>query len=174
MHPPRNLSYCADYVYTHDRDRFLLSLFVPAAAREGLLTLYALNTELAQVQVKISEEMIGHIRFAWWQEAIDGLYAGTPPRGHPVLDALKIVIDNGHLPEATLSFLLEEYRGNFPGQPPDIEGAIEKISMVFICLACPEAETGWRKAHGIIARHRRRFAQGWNSWLSLKLLIAGR
>ena len=167
----QKLSHCAQEVHTHDRDRFRISLFVPEGQREGLLALYALNIELVQVHDKISEEMIGHIRYAWWQEAIDGLYAGTPPRGHPVLEALAPVIDAGHMPQAELTLLLESYRLHFPDMPPDIDALMEKISVVFLRLACPEAELAWRKAQGITAKHRRRYGAGWNGWLALKLLL---
>src|SRR5579864_8087467 len=106
------LSYCAQEVYRHDRDRFLLSLFVPTVRRETLLALYALNVELARVHAAISEEMIGHIRYAWWQEALEALYAGGRISGHPVLEALAPAIHGGHIPSEALMPLVESYRAH--------------------------------------------------------------
>ena len=83
--------YCADLVRRLDYDRFLMSLFVPQTERPALLAVCALNAELAQVRSLVSEEMIGHIRLAWWQEALE---AGAAPR---------IVLAATH--EATLSFV---------------------------------------------------------------------
>jgi hypothetical protein len=168
----KHLSHCAHEVYTHDRDRFYLGLFVPAPAREGLYALYALNVELSRIHTIITEEMIGHVRLAWWQEAIDKLYAGSAPKGQPVLAALSEVIDAGHMPQAELTLLLESYREHFPTLPPDIEALMEKISLVYLELTCPQAKTYWRKAHSIITRHRHRHGKRRNAWLSFKLLLA--
>lgn len=167
-------SHVSHEVYAHDRDSFWLSLFVPQAQREGLLALYALNIELKNVHNATSEEMIGHIRYAWWQEALDGLYAGKVPRGHPVLEMLMRVVDAGHMPQMELELLIEAYRGAYPQLPSDIEELMEKISVVYIRLTCPGAEQGWRKAHVVIARHRRKYGKKRSRLLALKLLIAGR
>ncbi len=77
----RHLSYCGHEVRKHDRDRFLTSLFVPPRRAQALLAVYALNTELAHIRDAVSEEeTIGHIRLAWWQEAIEALYVGARRR----------------------------------------------------------------------------------------------
>jgi phytoene synthase len=81
------LSHCAAEVRRADRDRFLVTLFAPAAAREALFALYAFNHEVAKVRETVSEPMLGQVRLQWWREAIDGLYAGKVRR-HPVVEAL--------------------------------------------------------------------------------------
>jgi phytoene synthase len=70
-------------------DRWLSSRFVTdPVEREGLLTLYAFDHELARISVVVSQPMLGEIRFAWWREALDELTTGQPPRSHPVVEAL--------------------------------------------------------------------------------------
>jgi len=167
----QTLSHCAQEVYAHDRDRFLLSLFVPAREREALLALYALNVELARIHDKISEEMIGHVRYAWWQEALEALYEGQPARGQPVLEALVPVIAAGYLPREMLMPLVEKYREHFPELPPEIDSMMEQISLHLLHSLCPGAEPHWRRAQGIITKHRGRYGQCRNGWMSFKLLI---
>src|SRR5882724_8075260 len=98
----RKLSHCAEEIRRHDRDRFLAALFVPVEQREALFAACALNIELARIRTAVSEEMLGHIRQAWWEEAVEALYVGAPPRGQPVLLALAPVIEAGHLPHDAL------------------------------------------------------------------------
>ncbi len=163
-------------VYAHDRDRFLLCLFVPENRREAFLAAYALNAELAQVREKISEELIGQVRLAWWQERIGDSYAGKPAAGHPVLEALQLVTP--HVPKELLVGLVEEYRKNFAdilsppeGEVVEIDNVMEAISLHLLRALCPDAEPHWRRAQGIIAKHRKRYGQRRNGWLSFRLLI---
>lgn len=166
MRKSPNLSYCAELVRRHHRDRFLQTLFVPAAAREALLALLALDAELAHVHHAVSEEMTGQLRYAWWQEALQGMAGGKPPRAHPVLETLPAESIPGCLKTA------EIYRENFPNLP-DNDAVLEETALAFIRSACPQAEAGWCRAKALIENHRRRFGDRGNMWLHLKLLWAG-
>jgi len=165
------LSYCGQEVRRHDRDRFLLSLFVPAGPREDLLAVYALNVELAHIRRAVREEMLGHIRHAWWEEAVEALYVGAPPREQPVLQALAPLIKEGHLPHDALFPLVEEYRRHFPAPPPDIDVRLEALSVMLLQRICPDALPDWRRANDIITKHRARYGARWNGWLAFKLLL---
>lgn len=167
----QKLSYCADMVRAHDRDLYLLALFVPAAKREGLLSLYALATELSHLRHMVSEEMIGHIRYAWWRETLEALYAGTPRPGHPVLEALQPQL--AQLPQAHLMALVEAYAGPYPQAPQGEDAALETLSLLWLAAHAPEAIKPWRKAHRILTRHRTRHGRKRHSWLLLKLLVSG-
>jgi phytoene synthase len=81
------LSYCAGEVRASDPDRYLATLFAPAAAREVLFALYAFDHEIARVPRVVTEPMAGMVRFQWWREALDGIEAGKP-LAHPVIAAL--------------------------------------------------------------------------------------
>ncbi len=166
------LSYCAQMVRTHDPDRFLAALFIPAPAREALLSLLALNVELANIHYATREEMIGHIRHAWWQEAVDALYEGQPPKEQPVLQALAPVIAAGQLPREKMNMLLENYREHFPTLPPDLDAILDEMNVILM-RALSVDESGWRKASAVIAAHRQRHGRKWNGWLHVRLLVAG-
>ncbi len=163
-----DLSHCAQLVHRHDGDRFLLALFVPEPAREQLLALYALRVELAHIKRAAREEMLGHIRHAWWSEALEALAEGKGPRGHPVLSEL----ERSPLSAAELAPLSDAYREAFPDMPV-VDELMDALSLTLLERACPQAIAHWKKAHGVIARHRKKWGQGGNSWLRVKLLLAG-
>ncbi len=74
-------------VRARDRDRYLATLYAPAAARPALFALHALDLELAAVVATTTEAMLGEIRLAWWREALTRLDTAPPP-AQPVLAAL--------------------------------------------------------------------------------------
>ena len=78
---------CAALVRARDRDRFLATLYAPAAVRPALFALHALDLELASVVATTTEAMLGEIRLAWWRESLTKLDAAPPP-AQPVLAAL--------------------------------------------------------------------------------------
>jgi phytoene/squalene synthetase len=82
-----DIDYCLQQIRRFDRDRMLTVLAAPAAVGADLAVLAAFNLELALVHDSVSEPMLGQIRFQWWREAIDSIYAGTPRR-HAVVVAL--------------------------------------------------------------------------------------
>ena len=62
-----------------DRDRYLVTLYAPPAARAGLFALFALDLELAQVVATTHEPMLGEIRLAWWREQLVRLDRAAVP-----------------------------------------------------------------------------------------------
>jgi phytoene synthase len=79
--------HCADLVRARDRDRWLATLYAPAAVRPALFALHALDLELAGVVATTTEAMLGEIRLAWWREALTKLDTAPPP-AQPTLAAL--------------------------------------------------------------------------------------
>lgn len=71
-----------------DRDRWLACLYAPARARAGLIALFALDCELAQLVATTTDAMLGEIRLAWWRERLQELDAGKAP-AQPLLAALR-------------------------------------------------------------------------------------
>jgi len=71
-----------------DYDRFLAIQLAPPAARAGLYAITAFHGELARIAEMVSEPLMGHIRLAWWREALEEIEAHKPPRNHPVVLAL--------------------------------------------------------------------------------------
>jgi phytoene/squalene synthetase len=75
-------------VRSSDYDRFLAIQLAPPEKRAALYAITAVHIELARIAEIVSEPMIGHIRLAWWREALAEIEAGKTPRNHPVVRAL--------------------------------------------------------------------------------------
>lgn len=81
--------FCGTLVRRHDRDRFILSLCVPAAVRPALWALYAFNYEIARTRETVTDAPLGRIRLQWWREAVDeSLRPDAPQFHHEILRAL--------------------------------------------------------------------------------------
>lgn len=114
------LSWCAREVRQHDRDRFLVSLFVPAGRRELAFALAAFNNELARARETVSEPMLGAIRLQWWRESIAGLAEGDV-RAHPVLTALAAPVREGLVAATGLLALIDARERDLDDVPyPDM------------------------------------------------------
>jgi phytoene synthase len=70
-----------------DPDRYLATLFAPAAARADFFALYALNVELARIGERVSEPDLGEIKLQWWREALARAATGETTAS-PVADAI--------------------------------------------------------------------------------------
>jgi phytoene synthase len=109
-------AYCAGLVRVADRDRFLASLFAPAAQRGALHALYAFNVELARVREVAREPLPGEIRLQWWSEVIDGGRA-EEASANPVASALLAVTERHGLARSKLSALIEARRFDLYDEP---------------------------------------------------------
>jgi phytoene synthase len=78
-----------------DRDRWLASLFAPAAVRGDLHALLAFSAEIAAVRDHVSAPLAGEIRLQWWRDA---LADPANAAGHPVATALHAAIARHRLP----------------------------------------------------------------------------
>lgn len=104
-------------VREQDHDRYLTALYAPADPRPALFALFAFNVELARVRENVSEPMIGEIRLAWWREAVDGAYAGTP-RAHPVVEALARFVVPRQVPADLLIACIDARLSDIYGEQP--------------------------------------------------------
>ncbi len=117
MNRATGLSYSGNQVRRHDHDRYLTTLFVPAADREAVLALFAFNLEIARVRESVSEPMLGQIRLQWWRDAINEIYAGTE-RQHPVVQHLAIAIRGHGLTREKLDELVDTREFDLTDGPP--------------------------------------------------------
>ncbi|MCD8567472.1 MAG: squalene/phytoene synthase family protein [Geovibrio sp.] len=69
-------------------DYFLYIMLAPKDMRLPIAALLAFEHELQLIPHKVSEPMLGAIRFTWWQEALDLLESNTYNRKHPVIDIM--------------------------------------------------------------------------------------
>lgn len=121
----QKLSYCGELVRAHDPDRFLLSMFAPAPAREGLWALFAFNHEIAKTREVVSEAQLGRIRLQWWREALAAIYKGGEVPQHEVLKPLAGVIAAYDLPHAGLERLIDAREFDLEDEPPEtLEGLL--------------------------------------------------
>lgn len=85
---PRIASEIIAQVRAGDYARFLAIQLAPRDKRAALYALTAFQCEISAIADKVSESMIGHIRLAWWREAVAEMAAGATPRHHSVTLAL--------------------------------------------------------------------------------------
>lgn len=105
-----------------DPDRWLSSRFVADGDRRAdLIALYAFEAELMVIPSKVSQPLLAEMRFTWWAEQMDGVFAGEPRKGHPVLEALSSAARRHGLPRSPLDALIEAHIGRVHGEPHDLD-----------------------------------------------------
>lgn len=105
-----------------DPDRWLSSRFVAdTAARADLIALYAFEAELMVIPTKVTQPMLAEMRFTWWADQMEGVFAGAPRKGHPVLVALAAAVGRHGLDRALFDQLIEAHVGRVHGAPHDLD-----------------------------------------------------
>jgi phytoene synthase len=97
-------------------DRFLVSLFAPAACREALWALHAFNLELGRVRHAVREPLLGRIRLQWWREAIDDVYRGAPA-SEPVSQAIAASLPAHRLSRELLQAIIDSHEADLCDPP---------------------------------------------------------
>ena len=82
-----SLDEAASVLRAHDPDRLGICLMAPSDARPRLVTLYALNLELARAPLASAEPLIAEMRLQWWIERLGEIGAGRVP-AHGILGPL--------------------------------------------------------------------------------------
>ncbi len=114
-----------DQVRTHDRDRYLASLFAPDDARPHLFALYAFNAEIARIAAQVSEPQLGLIRQQWWLDTLAAIYEGQGAADHPVASALAATIAANRLPRLALETLITAREFDLYDDPMPDAAALE-------------------------------------------------
>lgn len=105
-----------------DIDRWLSSRFVAdAQARTDLITVYAFEAELLAIPTRVTQPLLAEMRYVWWREQMDGVFAGTARKGHPVLEALTDVVARHGLDRAPFDALIEAHVGRVHDEPHDLD-----------------------------------------------------
>jgi len=109
-------------VHAADTDRWLSSRFVSdPQARADLIALYAFEVELLAIPTRVTQPLLAEMRYVWWREQMDGVFAGTARKGHPVLEALTDVVARHGLERAPFDALIEAHVGRVHGEPHDLD-----------------------------------------------------
>ncbi len=111
-----------------DYDRYLSTVFAPAARREALFALIAFNHEIARIPEAVSEPMLGRIRLQWWREVLDAVYAGEPARHHEVSVPLAEAIRACALDRAPFDALLEAREADLEEEGPADLAVLERYA----------------------------------------------
>src|SRR3569623_2875085 len=122
--PPDTVTFCADLVRNHDFPRYAATLFVPAAERRALLSLYAFNVEIVRVRDQVSQPLPGEIRCHWWTDLFSGRVHGSA-EGNPVAAELLRAIRDFDLPVEPLSLLVDEHQFDLYNDPMPTMAALE-------------------------------------------------
>ncbi len=105
-----------------DPDRWLSSRFVgDVQARADLIALYAFEAELLAIPTRVTQPMLAEMRYVWWSEQLDGVFAGVARKGHPVLEALTDLVTRRGLERAPFDALIEAHIGRVHGEPHDLD-----------------------------------------------------
>ena len=105
-----------------DIDRWLSSRFVADEQRRAdLIALYAFEAELMAIPTRVTQPLLAEMRYVWWREQMDGVFAGTARKGHPVLEALTDVVMRHGLLRGPFDALIEAHIGRVHGEPHDLD-----------------------------------------------------
>ena len=109
-------------VRTADLDRWLSSrLVADARARADLIVLYAFEAELMTIPTRVTQPLLAEMRYTWWSEQMDGVFAGAPRKGHPVLEALTDLVARHGLNRAPFDALIGAHIGRVREEPHDLD-----------------------------------------------------
>lgn len=109
-------------VRTADLDRWLSSRLVAGErARADLITLYAFEAELMTIPTRVTQPLLAEMRYTWWAEQMDGVFAGVPRKGHPVLEALTELVARHGLDREPFDALIDAHIGRVREQPHDLD-----------------------------------------------------
>ena len=89
------LNHCRDLLREHDYGRYIASLYLDEELRQAAFAIFAFDVEISRIASQVSEPMPGEIRLQWWR---DTFKSDELDIGHPVAEALKIIINKYQLP----------------------------------------------------------------------------
>ena len=154
-----NFEHCAALVREADRDRYLATLFAPAAQRDALYALYAFNVEIARVRDLAREPMPGEIRLQWWREALAGERAGEAA-AHPVAAALRETLARHGFVATPLLELIDAHSFDLYDEPmpsvADLELYAIRTQSPLFAMAAGILEAGRHAAGNIYVGCQRR------------------
>lgn len=106
-----------------DPDRYLLSLFAPAASRAPLWALFLFNHEIAKTRAMVTDTNLGLIRLQWWRDEIARVYGGGSGGQIPLLSTLAPLIHQQRLPQEWFDAILYAHEFDLEDvAPANIEG----------------------------------------------------
>lgn len=114
----QDFEYCRTQTETHNRDRYILSLAAPAHLRPALWAVFAFNHEIAKTREIVRDAAAGHLRLAWWREALNKFYLGDAMPAHEVAQALGHAIKTHALAQNDFEALIDARVFDLDGTVP--------------------------------------------------------
>ncbi len=133
-------------VKAQDYPRYLMALCLPAQAQDAAFAALAWYAEIAAIPAKVREEMIGHIRFAWWREALEEMDKGKEPRAHPALKTVAPYIKGITFPCESLMRIVDAAEAEFAGQG-EIGASSGELSALMLLLSSRRRPGSISEAH---------------------------
>jgi phytoene synthase len=142
-----------EQVRAADRDRWLSSRFVAdERLRADLIALYAFEAELMAIPTRVTQPLLAEMRYVWWREQMDWVFAGVARKGHPVLEALTDIVARHGLERAPLDALIEAHVGRVQGEPHDLDafyvGPMQAAVRILSKTADPESVVAAARVRG--------------------------
>jgi phytoene synthase len=105
-----------------DPDRWLSSRFIAdRSARADVIALYAFEAELMAIPTRVTQPLLAEMRYVWWRDQMDGVFAGVARKGHPVLESLTDVVARHGLERPPFDALIEAHIGRVHGEPHELD-----------------------------------------------------
>src|SRR5262245_17235770 len=131
-------AHCERLVREADKDRFIASLFAPAALRPHLHALYAFDIEIGRIAGLVSGPMPGEVRLQWWREVFSGERT-LEAAANPVAVALLATLRERALAAEPILQLLEARAFDLYDDPMPtwraLEGYAERTAAAIYTLA---------------------------------------
>ncbi|CAG0899771.1 unnamed protein product [Cyprideis torosa] len=154
-----SVSFCLDLLRQTDYEGYLCTLLVPIDVRPHVVAIRSFSGELSRVQDLTTDQNIARMRFAFWKDALEGIYSGRPPLDSPVIVALSKAVREKTLDRKLLFNLISSRMGlldkrSFNSIQETEEYGIKAFgSMNELILECFNSESGGSKRnedHAII------------------------
>ncbi|MDP5307235.1 squalene/phytoene synthase family protein [Paracoccus spongiarum] len=158
-----SLDACTEAVRQQDPDRFGAVLVAAADQRPALVTLYALNLEIARAPFQSAEPMLAEMRLQWWIDRLAEMGRGTAPPLHDVLTPLWQEWGRG---AGELAGLAEARRRDCTREPlAGVEAVVSHVDATAGALMWTAAQRlgAPAAARGVIADHA--LGAGLAAWL---------
>jgi phytoene synthase len=122
-----------------DLDRWLSSRFAAdVQLRSDLITLYAFEAELMAIPTRVTQPLLAEMRYRWWADQMDGIFADEPRKGHPVLEALTDLVRRHGLEREPFNALIEAHVDRVHGEPHNLDAFyVGPMQMAVRVLAGP-------------------------------------
>lgn len=104
------------------------------ALRGQALAVAAFLELLREVPQKVSEPLLGDIRYTWWYEAIDEIAEGRKVRYHPLSTALEALIRQYGLEAEGFREAIDAYRGLLTEGRLSLKQALELVDAADVAL----------------------------------------